>query len=87
MPPSSYSCGGRAESHSILLFGLKRHPQLEQFDDDIAKLLEKDLVVPGVSIHMLPEILVLDEHHIRGQHHQGLGLDVFELLGASPLVE
>jgi hypothetical protein len=73
------------ESIPLVLGLLEWHTQLEQGNNGIAKVLEECVVVLGILLGVLSEALVLDEFHVGGQHHQRLGLDVLELLGAVPL--
>lgn len=75
----------RRQVHAILLPTLEWHTELEELHDHVTELLEEDLVVLGVALDMLAELLVLDERHVGGQHHQGFGALVFVLFGAVPL--
>jgi hypothetical protein len=70
----------------LVLRLLERHAKLKQRNDRIAKVLEEKVVILGIHLGVLPEALVLDQLHISGQHHERLGLDVLELLGAVPLL-
>lgn len=60
--------------------------ELEELDNDVGEVLEEELVVGGVLLNPLLESLVLDEGHVGGKHHEGLGLLVLILLGAVPLL-
>ena len=75
----------RLQRHTVLLFTLKRHTELEQLDNDIAKLLEEDPVVLGVPLDVRLEVRVLDERHVGRQHHEGLAARVLVLLRPVPL--
>jgi hypothetical protein len=48
-------------------------------------LLEEQILVGSVSLGVLLELLVLDQGHVRGQHHQSLGRAVGKLSGTAPL--
>jgi hypothetical protein len=52
---------------------------------DLNSLLEEQILVLCVSLGVLLELLVLGQRHVRGQHHQRLGLAVSELGGSAPL--
>lgn len=68
---------------SVLLEG---NTELEELDNDVGEVLEEELIVGGVLLNPLLELLVLDEGHVGGKHHEGLGLLVLKLLGAVPLL-
>ena len=68
-PPFRISSIQRLQRPAILLRDLKRHPQLNQLDNDVAELLEEDPVILGVPLDMLLEARVLDERHVGRQHH------------------
>ena len=65
---------------------LEGNAELEELDDDGREVLEEEIVVVGVLLDPDLELLVLDEGHVGGKHHEGLGLLVLVLLGAVPLL-
>jgi hypothetical protein len=71
---------------NVLLLLLERHAQLEKLRNDFAEFLEEYIVVLGVSHDVLLELLVFNQSHIGGQHHQRLCGLVFVLLGSIPLI-
>ena len=77
--------GRRREFHSLGPLS-KGYPQLKQPDDNIAKFLEKHLMISRIALHVRQERFILDQGHIGGQHHEGLGLEIFILLGPIPLL-
>lgn len=82
-----YGLLGNLEGHASGLVSLKGDTELEKLDDDTLEVLEESLVVVGVLLNHRSEDLVLDEDHVGGKHHESLGGDVLELLGAVPLAE
>ena len=51
MVENVFLCVGRFEGHSLLARRLlKRNTQLEQLQDDVAEVLEEEVVVLGVSL-------------------------------------
>lgn len=77
---------GALERVPLVLGLLERHTELKERDNGIPKVVEEDIVVIGIQLSVLPEALVLDNLQIRRQHHERLGPDVLELLGAVPLL-
>ncbi len=77
----------RALKRIPLILGLlKRDPQLKQLDNRISEIVEENLIILCIDFHVLSKRLIFDKLHIRGQHHQRLGLDIFKLLGPIPLL-
>ena len=76
----------RLQRHPIILLALKRHPQLKQLDNDVAEFLEEDPIILGVPLDVLLEARVLDERHVRRQHHERLAPHVLVLLRPVPLL-
>lgn len=74
---------GGLEGHALL--GLERNTKFKELADDSRKVVEEVVVVLGVLLDVGAEALVLDQSHVGGQHHERLGGDVLELLGAVPL--
>lgn len=63
----------------------KRYTKLEQLDNYIPEVVEESVVILGVLIDKSLELLVLDESHVCGQHHDRfVFIDV--LLGTVPLL-
>lgn len=77
---------GALEDPPLVLGVLEGHTKLEESNNRVGEVLEESIVILGVQLSVLPEALVLDNLHIGGQHHERLGLDVLELLGAVPLL-
>lgn len=75
---------GRLEGHALL--SLEGNTELEKLHDDVGEVLEEGVVVLGVLLDVRLEALVLDQGHVGGKHHEGLGGDILELLGAVPLL-
>jgi hypothetical protein len=75
---------GRLEGHALL--SLEGNTELEQLHDDVGEVMHEGVVVLGVLLDVGLEALVLDQSHVGGQHHEGLGGDILELLGAVPLL-
>lgn len=74
------------KNKAVLRLTGERNPELDQLDESIRKVLEEGIVVLGVPLDVLLELLVLDQRHVGGKHHQGLGGLVRELLGTVPLL-
>lgn len=82
----SLSVGG-LEDHLLILGTLgEGNAELEELDDHSGEVLEEEIVVGGILLDPGLELLVLDESHVGGKHHEGLGLLVLILLGAIPLL-
>ena len=77
----------RLQHHPISLTPLKRHPQLQQLNDNIPKLAEKNLIISRIPLDMLLEDRILDKRHIRRQHHQALRSRILVLAGPVPFLE
>jgi hypothetical protein len=75
---------GGLEGHALL--SLERNTELEKLHADVGEIVHESVVVLRVLLDVALEALVLDEGHIGGQHHEGLGGDILELLGAIPLL-
>jgi len=75
---------GGLEGHALL--SLERNTELEELHDDVGEIVHEGVVVLGVLLNVGLEALVLDQGHVGGQHHEGLGGDILELLGAVPLL-
>ena len=75
----------RGKGHPVVLLAGKGDAQLEQLDHNVPKLIEERLVILGVPLHMLLELLILYQRHIRREHHQTLAPCILELLRPVPL--
>lgn len=59
---------------SLVLGALgKRNTQLKQLGNNGGEVLEEQVVVLGILFGPGLELLVLDEDHVGGKHHEGLG--------------
>ena len=47
--------------------------ELEEAKDDGGEVLEEEIVILGVLLDPRLELLVLNQRHIGGKHHEGLG--------------
>lgn len=68
------------EGPAVLRLGGERHTKLEQLDKGVGEVLEESVTVLSVTLHVLPEFLVLHEGNVGRKHHQGLG-GVVSVLG------
>jgi hypothetical protein len=75
---------GGLEGHALL--SLERNTELEKLHADVGEIVHESVVVLGILLDVALEALVLDQGHVGGQHHEGLGGDILELLGAVPLL-
>ena len=78
---------GGLEGPALVLRALgKGNTELKETDNDGREVLEELVVGLGVALDVGLELLVLNEDHVGGQHHEGLGGLVLVLLGAVPLL-
>mmetsp|Transcript_78734 Transcript_78734/g.205348 ORF Transcript_78734/g.205348 Transcript_78734/m.205348 type:complete len:245 (+) Transcript_78734:317-1051(+) len=45
-------------------------PQVEELPNDGTEVLHEGIRILGVKLHVLAELLVLDEHNVRWEHHE-----------------
>lgn len=76
----------RLQFHPLILLTRKRHPQLQKLNHNIPKLPKENPIVGRIPLHMLLKQRILNQRHIRRQHHQALALNILKLLGAIPLL-
>lgn len=78
---------GGLEAPSAVLAALsKGNAELEEAENDGGEVLEEQVVVGSVLLNPRSEGLVGGQDVVSGEHHQGLGGLVLELLGAVPLL-
>ena len=75
----------RRQCYPVLFLAGEWNTQLEQLDDDVSELVEENLIILGIPLHVLLKLLILDQRHIRRQHHQTLAPRILELLRSIPL--
>lgn len=78
---------GSLEDPSVLRLAFEWNTKFEKLDEDIGEFLEEDVRVLGISRDVLLEFLVLNQSHVGGKHHQGLGSVVGELVRTVPLFQ
>ena len=76
---------GGLEDEAVFGLAGEWDTKLEELHERIGEFVEENVRVLGVSDNVLLEFLILDQSHVGGKHHQGLGLVVGELLGPVPL--
>lgn len=75
----------RLQRHPVFRLALEWYTQFEELDKDVSELVEEDLIVLGVAFDVFLKLFVLDQGHVRRQHHEGFGGDILVLLRAVPL--
>lgn len=77
----------RLQPQSRIRRRLKRHSQLKKRTKHIRKVLEKLVIILRIRLDILLETLILNQRHIRRQHHQTLRALILILLRALPCAE